>query len=117
MLNPRISKTKKSPYQQRFAKQIDLSEAIDRVQAGVYFDGKLYVNLDPNTPKGKKVVRSIDLASGEVNDCFTRNVTGAFGCETEGITIRITPDGKIQFVIADYDKTVCVFMRTYELLK
>lgn len=100
-----------------FAKKIDLSEAIDRVQAGVYFDGKLYVNLDPNTPKGKKVVRSIDLASGEVADCFTRNVTGAFGCETEGITIRITPDGKMQFVIADYDKTVCVFMRTYELLK
>ena len=100
-----------------FAKKIDLSEAIDRVQAGVYFDGKLYVNLDPNTPKGKKVVRSIDLASGEVTDCFTRNVTGAFGCETEGITIRITPDGKMQFVIADYDKTVCVFMRTYELLK
>lgn len=100
-----------------FAKKIDISEPIERVQGGVYHDGKLYVNLDPNTPKGKKVVRSIDLSTGEITDCFTRNVTGAFGCETEGITIRFTPEGKMQFVIADYDKTVCVFMRTYELLK
>lgn len=100
-----------------FAKKIDISEPIERVQGGVYHDGKLYVNLDPNSPKGKKVVRSIDLATGEITDCFTRNVTGAFGCETEGITITFTPEGKMQFVIADYDKTVCVFMRTYELLK
>ncbi len=98
-----------------FVKKIDLSEPIDRVQGGVYFGGNLYVNLDPKNPGDKKDVKRIDIETGEVSLCFTRNVTGAFGCETEGIAISFTPEGKMRFIIADYDKTVCVFLRTYEL--
>ncbi|MDO4379511.1 MAG: hypothetical protein Q4D20_01425 [Clostridia bacterium] len=98
-----------------FAKKIDLSSEIDRVQGGVYHDGKLYVNLDPLDPKNVKTVKTVDLSSGNVAECFSRTVTGIFGCETEGITLTFTPEGKMRFVIADYDKTVCVFLRTYEI--
>lgn len=97
-----------------FVKKIDLSSELDRIQGAVYHDGILYANLDPNSPKGTKVVKAVDLETGEVSDYFTRNVTGAFGCETEGITINFTEEGKMQFIISDYDKTVCVFVRTYE---
>lgn len=98
-----------------FVKRIDLSFELDRIQGGVYYNGKLYANLDPLEPKGTKQVKAVDLESGEVSDFFSRNVTGWFGCETEGITINFTKDGKMQFIIADYDKTVCVFIRTYSL--
>lgn len=97
-----------------FVKKIDLSDELDRIQGGVYHDGKLYANLDPNDTKGKKVVKSVDLETGEVSEFFSRNVTGLFGCETEGITLNFTSEGKMQVIISDYDKTVCVFIRTYE---
>lgn len=98
-----------------FVKKIDLSFELDRIQGAVCHDGKLFANLDPNDPKGVKVVKSVDLETGEVSNLFERNVTGLFGCETEGITLNFTPEGKMQVIIADYDKTVCVFLRTYEL--
>lgn len=98
-----------------FVKKIDLSFELDRIQGAVCHDGKLFANLDPNDPKGVKVVKSVDLETGEVSNLFERNVTGLFGCETEGITLNFTPEGKMQVIIADYDKTVCVFIRTYEL--
>ena len=98
-----------------FVKKIDLSFELDRIQGAVCHDGKLFANLDPNDPKGVKIVKSVDLETGEVSNLFERNVTGLFGCETEGITLNFTPEGKMQVIIADYDKTVCVFIRTYEL--
>lgn len=97
-----------------FVKKIDLSSELDRIQGAVYYNGKLYANLDPLSPKGIKQVKTVDLLTGEVSGFFSRNVTGLFGCETEGITINFTAEGKMQFIIADYDKTVCVFIRTYE---
>ena len=97
-----------------FVKKIDLSSELDRIQGAVYYNGKLYANLDPLSPKGTKEVKAVDLSTGEVAPFFSRNVTGLFGCETEGITIYFTPEGKMRFIIADYDKTVCVFVRTYE---
>lgn len=100
-----------------FVKKIDTSCELDRVQGGVYHDGKLYLNLDPMNPKNKKEVKAVDVLTGEVSDFFSRNVTGPFGCETEGITLNFTSEGKMQVVIADYDKTVCVFIRTYEIEK
>lgn len=97
-----------------FEKKIDLSCELDRIQGAVCSNGKLFANLDPNEPKGTKAVKAVNLETGEVSDFFSRNVTGAFGCETEGITLTFTPEGKMRFIIADYDKTVCVFIRTYE---
>ncbi len=97
-----------------FVKKIDLSSELDRIQGAVYYNGKLFANLDPLSPKGTKEVKAVNLATGEVSSFFSRNVTGLFGCETEGITLNFTDEGKMQFIIADYDKTVCVFVRTYE---
>ena len=98
-----------------FVKKIDLSSELNRVQGCVYHDGKLYANIDQLEPKNEKVVKTVDLSSGAVSDYFTRNVTGLFGCEAEGITMSFTPEGKMQIIVADYDKTVCVFIRVYEV--
>lgn len=45
---------------------------------------------------------------------FDRNTTG-FGTETEGLCVTTAEDGTRTFHIADYNKLVTTFIRTYQL--
>ena len=98
-----------------FSHIIKLSENVDRIQAGSYLDGKLYLNLDPNNDEKTKDVFSVDVESGKVEKVFSRNTAG-FKTETEGLYAE-KKDGELHFFIADYDKTVAIFMREYILAK
>lgn len=98
-----------------FSHLITLSEPVDRVQAGAYLDGKLYLNLDPHNEDKTKEVASVDVKTGAVETVFTRNTSG-IETETEGIAVSRDSDGSLLFHIADYDKTVAVFLRTYKLV-
>lgn len=97
-----------------FSHIIPLSEPVDRIQAGSYLDGKLYLNLDPKNEDGTKTVYAADVETGEVSLVFTRNTSG-FETETEGICVEKAEDDSVKFFIADYDKTVAIFMREYTL--
>ena len=97
-----------------FSHYIILNEPVDRVQDGVYLDGKLYLNLDPDTDDYTKTVAVIDIASGKVEQKITRPVAG-IKTETEGIYAYKNADGETSLLITDYDKTVSIFMREYVL--
>lgn len=96
-----------------FSHVIQLSETIDRVQGGDYFEGKLYVNLDPHG--NKKQVKTIDLDTGDVSLLFERDMGGK-DIEAEGLTITTDENGNPLFHFTDYDKAVTVFLRTYRML-
>ena len=99
-----------------FSHYISLSEEVDRVQAGAYLDGYIYLNLDPHNADGTKEVVAVDVFSGEVKKIGTRN-TGGFETETEGIAAYKTENGDLRLIICDYDKTVAIFIREYTFVK
>ena len=91
---------------------VELSEPLHRVQAGDAANGKIYLNCDPK--EGNKTVYEVDLETGETTLLFDRNTTG-FDTETEGICVVTEADGSLTFKIADYNKIVSTFIRTYKL--
>lgn len=95
-----------------FSHYIELSEPVDRVQAGSYLDGKVYLNLDPHYDDNSKDIVSVDVATGKVEFISNRQ-TGGIKTETEGIAAFYNDDGKLSFYITDYDKTVAIFIREY----
>ncbi|MCQ2462346.1 MAG: hypothetical protein MJ177_02935 [Clostridia bacterium] len=97
-----------------FSHIIPLSQPVDRIQSGAYLDGKLYLNLDPHNEDATKTVYSVDIETGGVSLVFTRNTSG-IETETEGICVEKAKDGSVRFFIADYDKTVAMFLREYSI--
>ncbi len=95
-----------------FSHYIMLSEPIARVQAADNLNGKLYANCDPKNVN--KTVYEIDLETGETTLLFDRNTTG-YSTETEGIAVEEDADGNLVFHIADYNKLITTFIRTYVL--
>lgn len=93
-----------------FSHTIELSEPLERVQAGDAADGKLYLNCDPH--EKYKTVYEVDLATGEVKLLCDRNTTG-FDTEAEGLCAEKDADGKITLHISDYNKIISTFIRTY----
>ncbi len=91
---------------------VELSETLQRVQAGDVLDGKAYLNCDPEGEN--KTVYEVDLATGEVKLLFDRNTTG-FDTETEGLCAETDENGELVFHISDYNKIVSTFIRTYRL--
>ena len=91
---------------------VELSETVQRVQAGDVIDGRLFLNCDP---KGEnKTVYEVDLTTGEVTLLFDRNTTG-YDTEAEGISVTKDENGELVFTISDYNKLVSTFIRTYVL--
>lgn len=95
-----------------FSHIIPITEPIHRVQAGDCYNGKLYLNCDPN--EETKPVYVIDLDTGETSFLFDRNTTG-FDTEAEGICVTEDENGTLTFHIADYNKVLSTFIRTYTL--
>lgn len=91
---------------------VELSETLQRVQAGDVLDGKAYLNCDPEGEN--KTVYEVDLATGEVKLLFDRNTTG-FDTEAEGISVMKDENDELVFTISDYNKIVSTFIRTYKL--
>lgn len=95
-----------------FSHTVELSVPLARVQAGDVADGTLYANCDPH--EGNKTVYSVDLETGEVTLVFDRNTTG-IDTETEGLCAETDKNGELVFHIADYNKIISTFIRTYVL--
>lgn len=95
-----------------FSHAIPITEPVHRVQAGDCFDGKLYLNCDPESDK--KPVYVVDLETNTTSFLFDRSTTG-FGTEAEGICVTADENGTLTFHIADYNKLLSTFIRTYNL--
>lgn len=95
-----------------FSHTITLSKPVARVQAGDVLNGKLYLNCDPH--EGNKTVYEVDVVTGETNLLFDRKITG-FDTETEGLCAQENSDGTLTFYIADYNKIISTFIRTYKV--
>ncbi len=94
-----------------FSHTIDITEPVDRVQAGDVYDGKLYLNCDDG--ESKKTVYCVDLSTEKTSLLFERELPG-LKMETEGICVT-EENGELVFHIADYNKVLSVFIRTYKL--
>ena len=79
-------------------KTIPLSEPIDRIQGSEMFDGKLYMSCDELNDM--KRIFTLDVETGKVEVCFTRNIGEAF--EAEGLTVFADENG---------DPVICVLDR------
>lgn len=94
-------------------RKLPLSETLHRNQGGEYYNGKVYINCDPQDTD-QKTVYEVDPATGDVKLLFTRNISG-FKCETEGLTVGTDSSGQLVFRVSDYDKTIAMFVRSYVL--
>ncbi len=94
-----------------FSHIIELSEPLDRVQAGDAENGVLYLNCDPI--KQNKTVYTVDLLTGETALLCDRNITG-YDTEAEGLCASEN-DGEITLYVGDYNKLISTFIRTYKV--
>lgn len=78
-------------------KTIPLSEPIDRIQGAEMFDGKLYMSCDELNDM--KRIFTLDVETGEVEVCFTRNIGKVF--EAEGLTVFADENGEPIICVLD----------------
>ncbi len=78
-------------------KTVSLSEPIDRIQGAEMFGGKLYMSCDEENDM--KRIFTLDVETGKVEVCFTRNIGKAF--EAEGITVYPDDNGKPVICVLD----------------
>lgn len=78
-------------------KTVPLSETIDRIQGAEYFDGKLYMSCDEENDM--KRIFTLDVETGKVEVCFTRNIGKGF--EAEGLTVFTDESGELVISVLD----------------
>lgn len=100
----------------KFSHTIDISplpSGFTELQAGDCHDGKLYLNVG-EVKDGKEPVYVVDLETETTSFLFDRNKTG-YDMEPEGLCVTEDENGELIFHIADYDKLISTFIRTYKL--
>lgn len=97
----------------RLLREIPLSTEIRRIQGGDFYEGVLYLSFDRKNEGNFKCVQKVNIATGEVETAFERNVGGE-NIEAEGITVYPSSDGSL-FHILDYNKVASVFVRHYKV--
>ena len=80
-----------------FVKTVELSEPIDRIQGAEIFDGKLYMSCDEENDM--KRIFTLDVETGLVEVCFTRNIGKGF--EAEGLTVFADENGEPVICVLD----------------
>lgn len=78
-------------------KTVPLSEPIDRIQGAEIFGGKLYMSCDELNDM--KRVFTLDVETGEVEVCFTRNIGEVF--EAEDLTVYADENGEPVICVLD----------------
>lgn len=81
----------------KLVKTVPLSEPIDRIQGAEMFNGKLYMSCDEENDM--KRVFTLDVETGKVNVCFTRNIGKGF--EAEGLTVFADEKGEPVICVLD----------------
>lgn len=98
-----------------FSHTIQLSKSLKRIQGGEVYDGMLYLSNDTEDSNTDKVY-AVDISTGDVTTVCSRTLPSAAGNEAEGITVFPMEDGTLLHIL-DYDKTVGVYVRHYEVVE
>ncbi len=98
-----------------FSHIIELSTPLKRIQGGEVYEGVLYLSNDAEGSNTERVY-GVDISTGKVTTICSRTLPSMAGNEAEGITVYPMEDGTI-FHILDYDKTVGVYVRHYEIVE
>lgn len=98
-----------------FSHTIGLSETVYRIQGGEVYEGVLYLSYDAENSNKDKIL-TVDIGTGEVATLCSRTLPSAAGNEAEGVTVYPMEDGSLIHVL-DYDKTVGVYVRHYEIVE
>lgn len=98
-----------------FSHFINLSRMVTRIQGGEVYDGVLYLSYDAENSNTDQIL-TVDVATGEVETLCSRTLPSLAGNEAEGLTIYPMEDGSFIHVL-DYDKTVGVYLRHYEIIE
>ncbi len=96
-----------------FSHMIGLSKTVYRIQGGEVYEGVLYLSYDVENSNDDKIL-TVDIGTGEVDSLCTRSLPSMAGNEAEGVTVFPMEDGSLIHVL-DYDKTVGVYIRHYEV--
>ena len=78
-------------------KTVALSEPIDRIQGAELFGDKLYMSCDEENDK--KRIFTLNVETGEVEECFVRNIGTVF--EAEGLTVFADENGEPVICVLD----------------
>ena len=78
-------------------KTVALSEPIDRIQGAEMFGDKLYMSCDEENDK--KRIFTLNVETGEVEECFVRNIGTVF--EAEGLTVFADENGEPVICVLD----------------
>ncbi len=98
-----------------FSHFINLSKMVTRIQGGEVYNGLLYLSYDAENSNTDQIL-TVDIETGEVEKLCSRTVPGLAGNEAEGVTVYPMADGSLIHVL-DYDKTVGVYLRHYEVIE
>ena len=92
---------------------IQLSEAIHRIQGGEFYNGTLYLSNDIHDYETYKRILSVDVSTGEVAVAAIRDV-GGDNVEAEGLTFWEDENGAVMHVL-DYNKIIGIFVHHYKV--
>ncbi len=98
-----------------FSHTIELSTPLKRIQGGEVYEGVLYLSNDDKATNTERVY-GVDISTGKVTTICSRTLPSMAGNEAEGITVYPMEDGTIYHIL-DYDKTVGVYVRHYEIVE
>ena len=98
-----------------FSHVIELSTPLKRIQGGEVYEGILYLSNDAKNSNTERVY-GVDIGTGKVTTVCSRTLPSMAGNEAEGITVYRMEDGTIYHIL-DYDKTVGVYVRHYEIVE
>ena len=98
-----------------FSHVIELSTPLERIQGGEVYEGILYLSNDAKNSNTERVY-GVDIGTGKVTTVCSRTLPSMAGNEAEGITVYPMEDGTIYHIL-DYDKTVGVYVRHYEIVE
>ena len=98
-----------------FSHVIELSTPLKRIQGGEVYEGILYLSNDAKNSNTERVY-GVDIGTGKVTTVCSRTLPSMAGNEAEGITVYPMEDGTIYHIL-DYDKTVGVYVRHYEIVE
>lgn len=96
-----------------FVREIKLSETLNRIQGGEFYNGTLYLSYDIEDNGNFKNILSVDTDTGKVDVAALRDVGGE-NIEAEGLTFYPAADGSVMHVL-DYNRVIGVFVRHYDV--
>lgn len=97
----------------KLVEEITLSEPVDRIQGGEFYNGYLYLSHDCEDKGDIKNILRVDVKTGDVTLAAERNM-GGDNIEAEGLTFFPSENGAVMHVL-DYNRVIGIFVHHYKV--